>query len=191
MPNGTAAQQNSPIIRNTMNGINQNNYMINSMAPYTPNTMGMATSPGTVGMSMPNMAAGSPRTPGIPQQPRQFPPQIQAQLVEIENQIRAKHPNITQEQAHGAALQHLQQRLMQNQMARHSVAQNAMDAAAGGAQQQAGMVNGMAAASSPHQYAQMLRQHQQQQAAQAAAAQATQQPQRQPSGGAATPMAGR
>lgn len=191
VPNGTAAQQNSPIIRNPMTGINQNNYMINSMAPYTPNGMGMATSPGPVGMSMPNMAAGSPRTPGMPQQPRQFPPQIQAQLVEIENQIRAKHPNITQEQAHGAALQHLQQRLMQNQMARHNVAQNAMDAAAGSAQQQAGMVNGMAAASSPHQYAQMLRQHQQQQAAQAAAAQAGQPPQRQPSGGAATPMAGR
>ncbi|ROW12791.1 hypothetical protein VMCG_00645 [Cytospora schulzeri] len=190
MPNGTAAH-NSPIIRNTMTGINQNNYMINSVAPYTPNGMGMATSPGPVGMSMPNVPAGSPRTPGMPQQPRQFPPQIQAQLVEIENQIRAKHPNITQEQAHGAALQHLQQRLMQNQMARHNVAQTAMDAAAGSAQQQAGMVNGMAAASSPHQYAQMLRQHQQQQAAQAAAAQAGQPPQRQPSGGAATPMAGR
>lgn len=192
MPNGSVAQQGSPIIRNSMNGINQNNYMINSMAPYTPNGMGMATSPGAVGMGMPNVAAGSPPAPNFNRQQQQLPPQIQAQIMEIENQIRAKYPNMSQQQAHGQALHIMQQRLMQNQVARNNVAQTAMDAAAGSPHQQQGMVNGIPAAASPHQYAQMLRQHQQQQAAQAQAAnQAGQQPhQRQPSGGA-TPMAGR
>lgn len=183
------------MIRNTMNGINQNNYMINSMTPYTPNGMGMATSPGTVGMGMPNVPAGSPPAPNFNRQQQQLPPQIQAQIMEIENQIRAKYPNMSQQQAHGQALHIMQQRLMQNQVARNNVAQNAMDAAAGSPQQQQqGMVNGMPAAASPHQYAQMLRQHQQQQAAQAQAAnqagQQQQQHQRQPSAGA-TPMAGR
>lgn len=199
MPNGSVAQQGSPIIRNSMNGINQNNYMINSMAPYTPNGMGMATSPGAVGMGMPNVGAGSPPAPNFNRQQQQLPPQIQAQIMEIENQIRAKYPNMSQQQAHGQALHIMQQRLMQNQVARNNVAQNAMDAAAGSPhQQQQGMVNGMPAAASPHQYAQMLRQHQQQQQQQQAAqaqaqvaSQANQQPhQRQPSG-SATPMAGR
>lgn len=199
MPNGSVAQQGSPIIRNSMNGINQNNYMINSMAPYTPNGMGMATSPGAVGMGMPNVGAGSPPAPNFNRQQQQLPPQIQAQIMEIENQIRAKYPNMSQQQAHGQALHIMQQRLMQNQVARNNVAQNAMDAAAGSPhQQQQGMVNGMPAAASPHQYAQMLRQHQQQQQQQQAAQaqaqvanQANQQPhQRQPSG-SATPMAGR
>ncbi|KAI3398277.1 hypothetical protein diail_9615 [Diaporthe ilicicola] len=204
MPNGSVAQQGSPIIRNSMNGINQNNYMINSMSPYTPNGMGMATSPGQVGMGMSNVPAGSPPAHSFNRQQQQLPPQIQAQILDIENQIRAKYPNISQQQAHGQALSIMQQRLMQNQVARNSAAQNAMDAAAGSPHQQQGMVNGMPAAASPHQYAQMLRQHQQQQqAAQAAQAnqanhqqqqqqQQQQQPphQRQPSGGA-TPMTGR
>ncbi|KAK2605340.1 hypothetical protein N8I77_008185 [Diaporthe amygdali] len=192
MPNGSVAQQGSPIIRNSMNGINQNNYMINSMAPYTPNGMGMATSPGAVGMGMQNVAAGSPPAPNFNRQQQQLPPQIQAQIMEIENTLRAKYPNITQQQAHGQALHIMQQRLMQNQVARNNVTQSAMDAAAGSPHQQQGMVNGMPAAASPHQYAQMLRQHQQQQAAQAAQANQAgqQQHQRQPSG-SATPMAGR
>ncbi|KAK7717356.1 hypothetical protein SLS64_002846 [Diaporthe eres] len=191
MPNGSVAQQGSPIIRNSMNGVNQNNYMINSMAPYTPNGMGMATSPGAVGMGMQNVGAGSPPAPNFNRQQQQLPPQIQAQIMEIENQIRAKYPNMSQQQAHGQALHIMQQRLMQNQVARNNVAQTAMDAAAGSPHQQQGMVNGMPAAASPHQYAQMLRQHQQQQQ-QVAQAQAAnqQQHQRQPSGGA-TPMAGR
>jgi hypothetical protein len=199
MPNGSVAQQGSPMIRTTMNGINQNNYMINSMSPYNPNGLGMATSPGAVGMGMQNVPAGSPPAPNFNRQQQQLPPQIQAQIMEIENQIRAKYPNMSQQQAHGQALHIMQQRLMQNQVARNNVAQNAMDAAAGSPQQQQqqqqqqqGMVNGMPAAASPHQYAQMLRQHQQQQAAQAQAAnQANQQQhQRQPSAGA-TPMTGR
>lgn len=194
MPNGSVAQQGSPIIRNSMNGINQNNYMINSMAPYTPNGMGMATSPGAVGMGMPNVGAGSPPAPNFNRQQQQLPPQIQAQIMEIENQIRAKYPNMSQQQAHGQALHIMQQRLMQNQVARNNVAQTAMDAAAGSPHQQQGMVNGMPAAASPHQYAQMLRQHQQQQQqvaqAQAANQANQQQHQRQPSG-SATPMAGR
>ncbi|KAG6365379.1 hypothetical protein INS49_006990 [Diaporthe citri] len=174
----------------------RNNYMINSMSPYTPNGMGMATSPGAVGMGMPNVGAGSPPAPNFNRQQQQLPPQIQAQIMEIENQIRAKYPNMSQQQAHGQALHIMQQRLMQNQVARNNVAQTAMDAAAGSPHQQQGMVNGMPAAASPHQYAQMLRQHQQQQQqqqvaqAQAANQANQQQHQRQPSGGA-TPMAGR
>lgn len=194
MPNGSAAQANSPIVRSSMNGMTQNSYMMNNMAAYTPNGMGMATSPSGVGMNMQNMPAGVPRPPML-NQPRGLPPSMQAQFAEIENQVRVKNPTLTQDQARQIAFQHLH-RIIQNQMTKGSVAQNAMDAAAGSPpqqqqQQQQAFANGIPNASSPQQYAQLLRQHQQQQAADiAAAAQASQQHQRQPSGGA-TPAQGR
>lgn len=189
MPNGSAAQANSPIVRNAMNGMNQNSYMMSNMAGYTPNGMGMATSPSGVGMNMQNMPAAVPRPPML-NQPRGLPPSMQAQFAEIENQVRAKNPNLTQDQSRQIAFQHLQ-RIIQNSMAKTSVAQNAMDAAAGSPPQPQAFANGIPNASSPQQYAQLLRQHQQQQAADiAAAAQANQQHQRQPSGGA-TPAQGR
>lgn len=167
-----------------MNGMNQNNYMMNNMTPYTPNGMGMATSPSGVGMNMQNMPAGVPRPPMM-NQPRGLPPSMQAQFAEIESQVRAKNPNLTQDQSRQIAFQHLQ-RILQSTMAKTSVAQNAMDAAAGSPLQQQAFANGMPNASSPQQYAQLLRQHQQQQAADIAAqAQAGQQHQRPPSGGAA------
>lgn len=167
-----------------MNGMNPNNYMMNNMTPYTPNGMGMATSPSGVGTNMQNMPAGVPRPPMM-NQPRGLPPSMQAQFAEIESQVRAKNPNLTQDQSRQIAFQHLQ-RILQSTMAKTSVAQNAMDAAAGSPLQQQAFANGMPNASSPQQYAQLLRQHQQQQAADIAAqAQAGQQHQRPPSGGAA------
>lgn len=166
---------------------------MNNMAAYTPNGMGMATSPSGVGMNMQNLPAGVPRPPML-NQPRGLPPSMQAQFAEIENQVRVKNPTLTQDQARQIAFQHLH-RIIQNQMTKGSVAQNAMDAAAGSPpqqqQQQQAFANGIPNASSPQQYAQLLRQHQQQQAADiAAAAQASQQHQRQPSGGT-TPAQGR
>lgn len=217
MPNGSAAATNSPAVRNGMNGVNQNNFMMNNMAGYTPNGMGMATSPGGVGMNMHNGPAASPPT-GFTQQPRGLPASMQAHFAEFENQIRMQNPDQTPAAIRQTALVRYQQLLSRAtmQQAKNNVAQNAMDAAAGSpAQQQAqaqaqAQANGIANASSPQQYAQLLRQQQMQQQgqqhtpqqlaqqqqqqaiAQAAAARQVnqQQHQRQPSGGA-TPVQGR
>lgn len=208
LPNGTAPQSNSPVVRNGMNGVNQSNFMMNNMNAYTPNGMAMATSPSGVGMNMHNGAAGSPPA-GFTQQPRGLPASMQAHFAEFENQIRMQNPDQTPAAIRQTALVRYQQLLSRAtmQQAKNSVAQNAMDAAAGGPAQQQAQANGITNASSPQQYAQLLRQqqmqqqhtpqqvaqHQQQQAiAQAAAARQVnqQQHQRQPSGGA-TPVQGR
>lgn len=209
MPNGTAPQTNSPAVRNGMNGVNQNNFMMNNMGGYTPNGMGMATSPSGVGMNMHNGPAGSPPS-GFTQQPRGLPASMQAHFAEFENQIRMQNPDQTPAAIRQTALVRYQQLLSRAtmQQAKNNVVQNAMDVAAGSPAQQQAQANGIANASSPQQYAQLLRQqqmqqqgqqhtpqqvaqHQQQQAiAQAAAARQVnqqQQHQRQPSGGA-TPV---
>lgn len=195
MPNVSAAQGNSPNMRNGMNGINGNNFMMNNMA-YAPNGMAMATSPGGMGLNMP---AGSPPG-GFTAQPRGLPPSMQGHFAEIENQIRSHNPDAAPGTIRQMALMRFQQ-VFRGQAPKSNVAQNAMDAAAGSAPQQQVQPNGIANASSPQQYAQMLRQQQQQQSgsqhaqqqalAQQAARQANQQPhQRQPSGGA-TPVPNR
>ncbi|KAJ9151730.1 chromatin modification-like protein vid21 [Pleurostoma richardsiae] len=188
--NSGVQQQGSPGgMRNGINGINQQNFLANTQAMMASfnatNGAGMATSPGA-GLSMPTVATGSPRPHAVPQQ--RIPPNLAAQIGELENQIRSKNPNLTAEQARTVAVDNLQRYLVQRQTA----AANAMSAAAGGATQQA-MANGITASTSPHQYAQLLRAQQQaqaHQAAQAAAVQANQQHQRQSSAGA-TPVVGK
>lgn len=197
MPNVSAAQSNSPNMRNGINGINGNNFMMNNMA-YAPNAMAMATSPGGMGLNMQNMPAGSPPG-GFTAQPRGLPPSMQGHFAEIENQIRSHNPEAAPSSIRQMALMRFQQ-VFRGQAPKSNVAQNAMDAAAGGASQQQIQANGIANASSPQQYAQMLRQQQQQQSsgqhaqqqalAQQAARQVNQQHQRQPSGGA-TPVPNR
>lgn len=197
MPNVSAAQANSPNVRNGINGINGNNFVMNNMA-YAPNGMAMSTSPGGMGMSMQNLPAGSPPG-GFTAQPRGLPPSMQGHFAEIENQIRSHNPEAPPGTIRQMALMRFQQ-VFRGQAPKSNVAQNAMDAAAGNASQQQVQANGIANASSPQQYAQMLRQQQQQQSgsqhaqqqalAQQAARQASQQHQRQPSGGA-TPVPNR
>ncbi|KAJ4423953.1 chromatin modification- protein VID21 [Gnomoniopsis sp. IMI 355080] len=197
MPNVSAAQANSPNMRNGINGINGNNFVMNNMA-YAPNGMAMSTSPGGMGMNMQNLPAGSPPG-GFTAQPRGLPPSMQGHFAEIENQIRSHNPEAPPGTIRQMALMRFQQ-VFRGQAPKTNVAQNAMDAAAGNASQQQVQANGIANASSPQQYAQMLRQQQQQQSggqhaqqqalAQQAARQASQQHQRQPSGGA-TPVPNR
>lgn len=183
----SGAQQGSPNgVRAGMNGINQQNFLANTQAMMasfnSPNGTAMATSPGA-GLSMPSVAAGSPRT-HVVQPSRGLPASLVAQLGEIENQIRSKNPNLTQEQSRQIAMDNLQRYLMQRN------AQTAMNAAAGASAQQAAMANGIAPSTSPHQYAQLLRAQQQAQAAAAAAAQGNNPHQRQ-SSGSATPVMGK
>lgn len=187
-------------MRNGINGINGNNFVMNNMA-YAPNGMAMATSPGGMAMGMQNLPAGSPPG-GFTAQPRGLPPSMQGHFAEIENQIRSHNPEAPPGTIRQMALMRFQQ-VFRGQAPKSNVAQNAMDAAAGSASQQQVQANGIANASSPQQYAQMLRQQQQQQSgsqhaqaqqqalAQQAARQANQQQhQRQPSAGA-TPVPNR
>jgi chromatin modification-related protein VID21 len=181
--NGVA--QNSPTgMRTMVNGINQQNFLANAQAMMASfnaaNGGGMAASPGA-GLSMPNMAAGSPRPPAIP--PGQMPA-LAAQLRELENSYRAKFPNYSQDQIRQHATEHLGRLIVQRQQ---QINQSAMNAAAGAMGQQV-LANGMTATTSPHQYAQLLRAQQQAQAA--AAQQGGPQHQRQPSN-SATPVPGK
>jgi len=179
MSQGVGGIQGSPTgMRSAVNGINQQNFMANAQAMIASfNAAGggsMTTPPG--GLNMPSVVAGSPRAPVA--QPSQLPPAMVNHLREMEAQAKAKHPNITAEQARNIALSNYQQ-LMALQR------QNAIASASGGSPQQ-GVVNGMTS-TSPHAYAQLLRA--QQQAQQAAAAQQQQQAsqhQRQSSSGAAS-----
>lgn len=82
---------------------------------------------------MPNVGAVSPPAPDFNQQQQQqhLPRQIQTQIMEIENQVRARYPDMSQQQAHGQALHIAQQRLMNNQVVKNNVDQTAMTAAVG------------------------------------------------------------
>lgn len=116
-----------------------------------------------VEQQMPKDLERSPRGPTIDFNPKwqRLPPDIGVQIMETEHQIRAIHPEMNQKDAHEQALNIIKQRLMQNQVERNSVAQNAMDKVAGSTRQQPGMADVIPVAASPQQYAQMLRQQQQ------------------------------
>lgn len=168
--NHAAVLQNSPqgMRAAVANGVNQKNYINNAQAMMAAlnasNQAAMATSPGA-GLTMPNSQAGSPRpSPSMPQQIHQT---YLSQLQVIESQIRTSHPNTPQDMVREMAKQVLTSRHNQS-----TLAQSAMNAAAGG-QAQAAIANG------PHQYAQLLRAQQQAQAQAAAAREAQQQQQQQ------------
>ncbi|KAB5558132.1 hypothetical protein GE09DRAFT_1058198 [Coniochaeta sp. 2T2.1] len=190
---------------NTAQGVinQQQHYMGNSpaamMAAFNAaNGTGMP-SPG-VGLSMPNMGAGSPRPTPFTSQV-QMPANIGAQIRELENKFRAQFPNHTADNIRNMAMEHLGRVIARQQ----HLSQSAMNAAAGAVAQQV-MANGITPTTSPHQYAQLLRAQQQAQAAaQVAAAQAqvqaqvqaghqrqssgSQQPQQRQPSGSATPTA--
>ncbi|KAI0540793.1 hypothetical protein GGR58DRAFT_87840 [Xylaria digitata] len=170
-PQQHAGQQANPPLQNSpptmraaaINGLNQKNYLNNAqvqamMASFNAaNGSGLATPP-TAGFNVTPGQSGSPRPNLIipPQQHQTYLSQLQA----IENQIRSNHPETPQDRVREMAKTYLQNR-------HNSLAQSAMNAAAGSPGQ-------AAAANGPHQYAQLLRAQQQQQAAAAAAAQQAQ-----------------
>ncbi|KAJ6781545.1 hypothetical protein PWT90_08649 [Aphanocladium album] len=171
-PNSAVQQngQGSPPMHNGMNGINQQTFMNNAqamMAAYNANNANR-TGGAANGMHMQN---GVPNGSPGPRIPTQLPPNIAAQLTQLENQFRAKNPNLTPEQSRQLATEHLTRAMMAQR-------QSALNAAAG-VTGQPGLANSIAATTSPHQYAALLRQQQQQQAAAAAAAQKQQQAQQQ------------
>ncbi|POR39072.1 Chromatin modification-like protein EAF1 [Tolypocladium paradoxum] len=155
---GATSQHNSPPLRNGVNGIGQQAFMNSAqaiMASYSTaaaNGNGVG-SPQANGLHMPSAAGAA--SPGQ-RVHAQLPPSITAQLNQLEATFRAKHANLTPEQARQLATEHLTRAMMAQR-------QNAMNAAAG-ATGQAGIANSIAATTSPHQYAALLRQQQQQQA---------------------------
>lgn len=175
-PNSAVQQngQGSPPMHNGMNGVNQQTFMNNAqamMAAYTANNANR-TGGAANGMHMQN---GVPNSSPGPRIPTQLPPNIAAQLSQLESQFRAKNPNLTPEQSRQLATEHLTRAMMAQR-------QSALNAAAG-VTGQPGLANSIAATTSPHQYAALLRQQQQQQAAAAAAAQQKQQQQQQAQNG--------
>jgi chromatin modification-related protein VID21 len=148
-------------MRNGVNGLstmNQQSYANNAqalMASYAANMNGNGT-PGSNGMHMASMAAGSPGA----RYPQQLSQNLVAQVSQLEAQFRAKNPNLTPEQARHLSMEHLTRAMMAQR-------QSAMNAAAG-ANGQSGLANGMGATTGPHQYAALLRQQQAQQQAQQA-----------------------
>lgn len=177
---GQQSQQGSPPLRTAVNGMNQQNFMNNAqamLAAFNNNNSGNTNnnnngqngaahgSPQANGVGMPN---GTPNGAAVgPRMPTQLPASIAAQLNQLETQLKAKHPNLTPEQARALATEQLTRAMLAQR-------QSAMNAAAGGAGQ-TGLPNGIAATTSPHQYAALLRQQQQQQQAQQAAQRQAQQ----------------
>jgi chromatin modification-related protein VID21 len=154
---------------NNVNGVTAQTYLANMsnmnsnpqalLAAYNAANAGGMASPG-MGLSMPNMGAGSPRPQPINAQ------QTQIQLRELENKYRAQFPNHTQDAIRTMAMEHLSRLIVQRQQhmtMNQNISQSAMNAAAGSIAQQV-INNGMTPTTSPHQYAQLLRAQQQAQA---------------------------
>ncbi|PNY24017.1 Chromatin modification-like protein EAF1 [Tolypocladium capitatum] len=153
---GATGQHASPPLRNGVNGISQQAFMSSAQAIMASYGTAAANgnghgSPQANGLHMPS--AGSAASPGQ-RVHAQLPPGITAQLNQLEASFRAKHTNLTPEQARQLATEHLTRAMMAQR-------QNAMNAAAG-AMGQTGIANSIAATTSPHQYAALLRQQQQQ-----------------------------
>ncbi|CAK7266755.1 RNA polymerase II transcription elongation factor SpEAF [Sporothrix epigloea] len=151
-----SASQGSPTAVRQMG--QQGSFVANAQgmaAPFNVANTAPMGSPGGLGISMAgHMAANSPSPrPTIP--PQQLPPNILAQIRELENGFRAKNPSLTPEQARAMAVQNYSQIMMMQRA-------SAMHSAAGGGPQQA------LAGTSPRQYAQLLRAQQAQQVQQAA-----------------------
>lgn len=134
----------------------------NMMPPFTPNTNGMSTPPAN-GLGVP--------TPGSAGSPRIAQPGNQQPIKALEQQIRQKFPNATNEQVQAMIRDHLTRSVAQAQMT-----QSAMNAAAGGNMNGSGgqprVPSGVE--NSPQLYAQMLRAQQAAQQANAAANHANQ-----------------
>jgi chromatin modification-related protein VID21 len=156
LPQGVGGVQGSPTgMRPAANGINQQNFMANAQAIMASfngaGSPAMATPPRN-GLNMPSVSAGSPRATMAQ---AQMTPQMASSLKELENQLRAKNPSLTAEQARLSAFQNLQTIMAMQRQAAVS--------AASGATPQQPMMNGLMG-TSPHQYAQLLRAQQQAQA---------------------------
>lgn len=158
---GSPGQQQAQVaaaMRNGANGMNQQAFAGNqNMAAAANYVNGQQAN----GMHLANGANGANGAAPAQRMPTQVPPGIMMQLNQLETQLRAKHPNLTPEQARALAAEQLT-RVMQQQRAMNSAAGNA------------GIANSIAATSSPQQYAALLRQQQQQQAAAQAQQQAGQ-----------------
>ncbi|KND92133.1 Chromatin modification-like protein EAF1 [Tolypocladium ophioglossoides CBS 100239] len=157
---GATGQHNSPPLRNGVNAISQQAFMNSAQAIMASYSTAAANgnghgSPQANGLHMPSAASAA--SPGQ-RVHTQLPPGITAQLNQLEATFRAKHTNLTPEQAPQLATEHLTRAMMAQR-------QSAMNAAAG-ATGQTGIANSIAATTSPHQYAALLRQQQQQQAQQ-------------------------
>jgi chromatin modification-related protein VID21 len=165
-PNGQI--HNSP--PRNMNGMSPPNFpqMPNgNMLPFNPNNTNGVSSPG---LSPSQGQAGSPRIGSLQQLSNGMVPQA----IRLEESIRQKYPNATNEQV----MRMISDALAKSAHQRQGLVQSAMNAAAGGNMN--GMVNGQmngGQGQSPQLYAQMLRQQQeaqQKQAQVAAQAQAVQ-----------------
>ena len=150
-----------------MNGMSPPNFpqMPNgNMLPFNPNNANGVSSPGP---SPSQGQAGSPRMGHLQQLSNGMVPQA----LRLEENIRQKYPNATQEQI----MRMISDTLAKSAHQRQGLVQSAMNAAAGGSMN--GMVNGQGMANmnggqgqSPQLYAQMLRQQQENQQKQAQAA---------------------
>lgn len=158
--------QGSPAMRNGMTGMPQQAFINNAQAMMAAYNANNANHNGAAANGV-HMQNGVPNGSPGPRIPTQLPPNIAAQLNQLEAQFRAKNPNLTPEQSRQLATEHLTRAMMAQR-------QSALNAAAG-VTGQPGLANSIAATTSPHQYAALLRQQQQQQAAAAAAAQQKQQ----------------
>lgn len=160
---GSPAQQQAQVaaaMRNGANGMNQQAFAGNQNLAAAANYVNGQQANGMHLANGANGANGAANGAAPAQRmPTQVPPGIMMQLNQLETQLRAKHPNLTPEQARALAAEQLT-RVMQQQRAMNSAAGNA------------GIANSIAATSSPQQYAALLRQQQQQQAAAQAQAQA-------------------
>ena len=154
---------------NTMSPPNFPQMANGSILPFNPNNVNGVSSPG---LSPSQGQAGSPRMGQLQQLSNGMVPQA----IRLEESIRQKYPNATNEQV----MRMISDALAKNAQQRQGLAQSAMNAAAGGNMN--GMVNGQGMVNggqgqSPQLYAQMLRQQQeaqQKQAQVAAQAQAVQ-----------------
>jgi len=171
-------------VANGMQGMNYQNFANN-------NQQGMMAAFNQVnnggnGQASPQAAQQSVYTasPGSSSRVATLPAPFQAQLQQLEAQIRQKNPTVKHDQARQLAMDHMLKAFQ------HQQRQNAMSSAAGvssGGQANQAQVciaagANIGATTSPHQYAQLLRQQQQAQAAQQQqqqAAQAQQQQQQQ------------
>jgi chromatin modification-related protein VID21 len=161
MQNQNGQIHNSP--PRNMNGMSPPNFpqMPNgNMLPFNPNANGVS-SPGP---SPSQGQAGSPRMGQLQQLSNGMVPQA----IRLEESIRQKYPNATNEQV----MRMISDTLAKSAHQRHGLVQSAMNAAAGGNMN--GMVNGQGMANmnggqgqSPQLYAQMLRQQQEAQQKQA------------------------
>lgn len=160
IPGQSPQMHNSPPRMNGMPAPGFPGMQGNMMAPFNTNMNGVSTPPpNTHSMSPGQGQAGSPRMGQVPPNMAGLTP-----VQMMERTIKTQNPNATPEQITAQITKHMLDQQMAQQRHRASMAQNAMNAAAGPSGGSAMSMNGMGAGQgTPQLYAQMLRQQQENQ----------------------------